>query len=354
MMAWRSQPLGNRIIFQASQKEDETMQQGAQAFPMSSKTAENKLPIEPFGQTLAKHGLNLTRENTTTLQINVGMLCNQTCRHCHLEAGPNSEEIMNRETVDQVVAFAQKFPFEIIDITGGAPEMNPNLVDMIERLSGMASRLMLRSNLTALAHGERDYLIEVCKERRVVIVASFPSLNEAQAESQRGRGVFQISIDVLKKLNALGYGQPDSGLELNLVSNPTGAFLPSSQDQLEKRFCQVLQNKWGIVFNNLFSFANVPLGRFRQWLEQSGNLEKYLQKLATSFNPCAIEGLMCRSLISVSWEGYVFDCDFNLAAGLYLGGKKTHVTDLQELPKAGEPIAVSHHCYTCTAGAGFT
>jgi radical SAM/Cys-rich protein len=353
-LTWRSQPLGNRIIFQASQKEDEIMQQDAQALPMTSKTAENKLPIEPFGQTLAKHGLNLTRENTTTLQINVGMLCNQTCRHCHLEAGPNSEEVMSAKTVDEVVAFAQRFPFETIDITGGAPEMNPNLVDMIERLSGMAPRLMLRSNLTALAHGERDYLVEVCKKRRVVMVASFPSLNEAQAESQRGRGVFQESINVLRKLNALGYGQPDSGLELNLVSNPTGAFLPSSQDQLEKRFCQVLKNKWGIVFNNLFSFANVPLGRFRRWLEQSGNLEKYLQKLATSFNPCALEGLMCRSLISVSWDGYVFDCDFNQAAGLYLGGKKTHITDLQELPEAGEPIAVSHHCYTCAAGAGFT
>jgi radical SAM/Cys-rich protein len=326
----------------------------AQALDKTSKTAEKTLPVEPFGQTLAKHGLTLTRDKITTLQINVGLLCNQTCRHCHLEAGPNSEEIMSAETVDQVVAFAQRFPFEVIDITGGAPEMNPNLVAMIERLSGMTSRLMLRSNLTALLDAARDDLIEVCTERRVVIVASFPSLNEAQAESQRGRGVFQDSIAVLGKLNSLGYGQPDSGLELNLVSNPTGAFLPSSQDQLEKRFCQVLKNKWGIVFNNLFSFANVPLGRFRQWLEQSGNLEQYLQKLATSFNPCAIEGLMCRSLISVSWDGYIFDCDFNQAADLYMGGKKTHISDLKELPAPGEPIAVSHHCYTCTAGAGFT
>ena len=330
------------------------MEQTSQALSETSKTAEKSLPVEPFGQTLAKHGLSLTRENTTTLQINVGLLCNQTCRHCHLQAGPNSKEVMNQETVDQVVDLAQRFLFETIDITGGAPEMNPHLVDMIERLSLHSPRLMLRSNLTALANAERDYLIEVCKERRVVIVASFPSLNEAQAESQRGRGVFQESINVLRKLNSLGYGQPESGLELNLVSNPTGAFLPSSQEQLEKRFCQILKNKWGIVFNNLFSFANVPLGRFRRWLEQSGNLERYLQKLASSFNPCAIEGLMCRSLLSVSWDGYVFDCDFNQAADLYMGGKKTHISDLQELPEPGEPIAVSHHCYTCTAGAGFT
>jgi radical SAM/Cys-rich protein len=347
-------PLTIHKNFSDIRQNKENMEQTAQALSKTSETDDKKLPVEPFGQTLAKHGLNLTRESTTTLQINVGLLCNQACRHCHFEAGPNSEEVMNRETVDQVVAFAQRFPFEIIDITGGAPEMNPNLVHMIERLSGMAPKLMLRSNLTALADSERDSLVEVCKERRVVIVASFPSLNEAQAESQRGPGVFQESINVLRKLNACGYGQPDSGLELNLVSNPTGAFLPSSQDQLEKRFCQVLKNKWGIVFNNLFSFANVPLGRFRRWLEQSGNLERYLQKLATSFNPCAIEGLMCRSLVSVSWDGYVFDCDFNQAAGLYMGGKKTHVTDVQELPEPGEPIAVSHHCYTCTAGAGFT
>ena len=330
------------------------MQQTAQPVQANSNSADKKLPVEPFGQTLAKHGLTLTREKITTLQINVGSLCNQACRHCHLEAGPNSQAIMSAETVDQVVALAQRFPFEMIDITGGAPEMNPNLVDMIESMSGMAPKLMLRSNLTALANGKRDHLIEVCRKRRVVIVASFPSLNEAQTESQRGRGVFQESINVLRKLNALGYGRPDSSLELNLVSNPTGAFLPSSQEQLEKRFRQVLENKWGIVFNNLFSFANVPLGRFRRWLEQSGNLERYLQKLATSFNPCAIEGLMCRSLVSVSWDGYVFDCDFNQAAGLYMGGKKTHISDVKELPEAGEPIAVSHHCYTCMAGAGFT
>ena len=326
----------------------------AQALDKTSKTAEKTLPVEPFGQTLAKHGLTLTRDKITTLQINVGLLCNQTCRHCHLEAGPNSKEVMSAETVDQVVAFAQRFPFEVIDITGGAPEMNPNLVAMIERLAALTRRLMLRSNLTALAHEERGNLIDLCKQDRVVIVASFPSLNETQAESQRGKGVFQESIEVLRKLNSLGYGKPGSGLELNLVSNPTGAFLPSSQEQVEKRFCQILQNRWGIVFNNLFAFANVPLGRFRHWLERSGNLDGYLQKLATSFNPCAIEGLMCRSLISVSWDGYIFDCDFNQAADLYMGGKKTHISDLKELPPPGEPIAVSHHCYTCTAGAGFT
>jgi radical SAM/Cys-rich protein len=335
-------------------QDQEKMEQTAQALSKTSKTAEKKLPVEPFGQTLAKHGLSLTRVKTTTLQVNVGLLCNQACRHCHLEAGPKSEKLMDRETMEQVLDLATRLPFAAIDITGGAPEMHPNLVEMIERLAALTPRLMLRSNLTALASGERDHLIDLCKQNHVVIVASFPSVNEAQAESQRGKGVFRESLGVLKKLNSLGYGKPGSGLELNLVSNPTGAFLPSSQEQLEKRFCQVLENKWGIVFNNLFAFGNVPLGRFRYWLERSGNLDKYLHKLATSFNPCAVEGLMCRSLISVSWDGYLFDCDFNQAADLHLGGKKTHISELKELPEPGEPISISYHCYTCTAGSGFT
>jgi radical SAM/Cys-rich protein len=328
--------------------------QYAQPLYQNLNSAKTKIPVEPFTQTLAKHGLSLTRVKLTTLQVNVGLLCNQACRHCHLEAGPKSEKVMDRETMEQVAELAQRFVFEAIDITGGAPEMHPNLVEMIQRLAALTPRLMLRSNLTALASGERDHLIDLCKKYRVVFVASLPSLNEAQAESQRGKGVFQESIGVLRKLNSMGYGKPGSGLELNLVSNPTGAFLPSSQEQLEKRFRQVLENKWGIVFNNLFAFANVPLGRFRHWLEKSGNLDKYLQKLATSFNPCAIEGLMCRSLISVSWDGCLFDCDFNQAADLYLGGKKTHISELKELPEPGEPIAISYHCYTCTAGSGFT
>ena len=327
-----------------------------QSQPLSENlsSTKSKMPVEPFRQTLARHGLDLTRVKTTTLQVNVGLLCNQTCRHCHLEAGPNRKEVMSKETVDQVVAMAERFPFEVVDITGGAPELNPNISKMIERLAPLTSRLMLRSNLTALAQGKRDHLIDLCKKHRVVIVVSFPSLNEMQLESQRGKGVFRVSIGVLRKLNSIGYGKPGSGLELNLVSNPTGAFLPSSQEQLERRFRQVLRNKWGIVFNNLFAFANVPLGRFRHWLERSGNLDEYLQRLATSFNPCAIGGLMCRSLISVSWDGYLFDCDFNQAANLYLEGKKTHISELMELPEPGEPIAISHHCYTCTAGSGFT
>jgi radical SAM/Cys-rich protein len=312
------------------------------------------ITVEPFRETLPKHGLHLNREQTTTLQISVGLLCNQTCRHCHLNAGPSRSENMDLETVDHVVSYAKRGGFEAIDITGGAPELNPNLVYLIESIAPFAPRIMVRSNLTALNDGKKAYLMDLFKAYRIVVVASFPSINEAQAESLRGQGIFQTTIATLKNLNAMGYGQEGTGLELNLVSNPTGAFLPSSQSQTEKRFRLVLKAKWGIVFNNLFSFANVPLGRFRQWLSQSGNLETYVEKLASNFNACAIEGLMCRTLVSISWDGYLYDCDFNLARGLYLGGRKIHISEMPGPPETGRPIAVADHCYTCTAGSGFT
>ncbi|MFC1825544.1 arsenosugar biosynthesis radical SAM (seleno)protein ArsS [Thermodesulfobacteriota bacterium] len=313
---------------------------------------EGAVMAEPFHQTLSSHELRLVRADTATLQLNTGLLCNQTCRHCHLDAGPGRKENMDLATAKEVVSYAARAHFETVDITGGAPELNPHLPYLIEQVSGLTDRVMLRSNLSALS--PRSDLIELLKTCRVVIVASLPSLNESQADSQRGSGIFQASIETLRKLNALGYGQEETGLELNLVSNPTGAFLPSSQAQTEKRFRQMLDKKWGLRFNNLFNFANAPLGRFRQWLLQSGNLQKYIEKLVSSFNPCAVESLMCRSLISISWDGYLYDCDFNLARGIYMGGHKTHISEMSGPPSPGTPIAVADHCYTCTAGAGFT
>jgi radical SAM/Cys-rich protein len=311
-------------------------------------------PLEPFRNTLAKQALKLERGKTATLQINVGLLCNQSCRHCHLGAGPGRREIMSAVTAKEVIAYAERSRFEVIDITGGAPELNPNIGTLIQRLSSLAPRLMIRSNLSALAEEKRGEWTRLLKDHRVVIVASFPSYDEAQTDSQRGRGVFQVSIDALRKLNAMGYGQGGTGLELDLVSNPTGAFLPTPQGPMEQRFREVLKKKWGIVFNHLYSFANAPLGRFRQWLLQSGNLESYLQRLASRFNPCAVQGLMCRTLVSVSWDGYLYDCDFNLARDLPAGGRRTHVSHMEGPPEPGSPIAVGDHCYTCTAGAGFT
>jgi len=317
-------------------------------------TGSTQRPLEPFRQILAKQALKLERGKTATLQINVGLLCNQSCRHCHLSAGPHRPENMSSETAQEVIAYAERSHFDIIDITGGAPELNPNTETLVREASSLAPRVMVRSNLSALEERNRDEWMRLLKDHRVVIVASFPSYNEAQADSQRGRGIFQMSIDALRKLNAMGYGQEGTGLELDLVSNPTGAFLPTPQEQMEQRFREVLKKRWGIVFNHLYCFANVPLGRFRQWLLQSGNLGSYLQRLASNFNPCAVEGVMCRTLASVSWDGYLYDCDFNLALDLPLGGKQIHVSHMEGPPEPGSPIAVGEHCYTCTAGAGFT
>ena len=308
----------------------------------------------PFSLTLARHDLKLDREATRTLQVNLGFLCNQACRHCHLNAGPDREENMDLGIIREVISYTQRGGFEILDITGGAPELNPYIDTLIEDASDVVPRMMLRSNLSVLNDGKRDHLMTLLSEKRVGIVASFPSLNEIQTDSQRGDGIFQIIIDALKKLNAMGYGYNDSGLELNLVSNPTGAFLPPDQAQTEKRFRQVLKRKWGIVFNNLYNFANVPLGRFRQWLIKTDNLNGYVKKLYSSFNACAVGGLMCRSLVSVSWDGYLYDCDFNLARGLFMGGHKTHVSEMPGTPEPGSHIATAEHCYTCTAGPGFT
>lgn len=309
---------------------------------------------EPFRQTLNRHDLKLDRCKTTTLQINVGLLCNQRCEHCHLRAGPDREENMDMATAMAVVSYAARCQFEAIDITGGSPELNPVLDMLIERLSPLSPRIMLRSNLSAITSEKCRHLMELLRSHRVVIVASFPSYNEAQLEGQRGKGIFQRSIAAIQQLNAMGYGEEGSGLELNLVSNPTGAFLPGSQKETEERFRQILGRKWGITFNRLFNFANVPLGRFRDWLQVSGNLEKYLGKLEAAFNPCSVDGLMCRTLVSVSWDGHLYDCDFNLAKGLFLGGRKTHVSEMSEPPEPGTPISIGDHCFTCTAGAGFT
>jgi len=310
--------------------------------------------LEPFHRTLAKHGLKLERADTMTLQINVGLLCNQACKHCHLDASPKRTELMDEDTLNEVVAFAERTRFKAIDITGGAPELHPDLVAIIDRLSPLGDKLIVRSNLSALEEKKPDQLIEVFGKTRAVVVASLPAVNQAQTESQRGKGVFDKSIAALKRLNEAGYGREETGLELNLVSNPTGAFLPPSQAQAEERFRVLLKRNWDIVFNHLFTFANVPLGRFRHWLHVSGNLEIYLERLASSFNPCAVEKVMCRSLMSVAWDGYVYDCDFNLAKALPMAGRETHISEMEAPPSPGTAIAVADHCYACTAGAGFT
>jgi radical SAM/Cys-rich protein len=273
--------------------------------------------VEPFADALARHGLSLVRDRVQTLQVNTGYLCNLSCRHCHLEAGPGREEVMSRATMAAVVGFAGRFPFRVADITGGAPELVPDLPFLIEGLSPLVPRLMLRTNLSALAAPGSEALLDLFVARNVVLIASFPSTNLTQADAQRGPGAAEASVAMLRKLNAVGYGVEGSGLTLDLVVNPVGAFLPPPQRQSERKFRHDLARKWGVTFNNLYAFANVPLGRFRKWLADSGNHDRYVKALAEGFNPCAVAGLMCRTLLAVSWDGYLFDCDFHLAAGRF-------------------------------------
>jgi radical SAM/Cys-rich protein len=256
--------------------------------------------------------------------------------------------------METVIAFAQRFPFQVLDITGGAPEMVPDLPFLIDGLAPLASRLMLRTNLTALASPDRETLLDLCIAKRVVLIASFPSTSPSEMNSQRGTGVAEAAIDVLRKLNAAGYGVKGSGLELNIVSNPVEAVLPVAQAQAERKFRRDLLRNWGIVFNHLYAFGNAPLGRFREWLIESGNHDRYIRTLSENFNPCTVDGLMCRMQLSVSWDGYLYDCDFNVAADLPLERRKTHLSELRRLPPPGTTVAVGDHCYTCTATSGFT
>lgn len=307
-----------------------------------------------FSDRLNQHQLQLTRGRTTTLQLNTGLLCDLCCRHCHLEAGPRRSELMSREVMEQVIAHARRCRYQCIDITGGAPELVPDLPYLIEQLSPLTPRLMLRTNLTALSRPDKAHLIELFKKHRVVLIASFPATNAGQLEAQRGTGVMDASLAMLRKLNEIGYGIAGSSLELDLVANPSGAFLPTGQEQAEKKFKRDLAHKWGLEFNQLYIFANMPLGRFLHWLQQSDNLAGYMDKLSSGFNPGTVEGLMCRGLLSVNWDGYLFDCDFNLAAGLPLTGNATHISELHAYPEKETAIVVGEHCYACTAGSGFT
>ena len=309
--------------------------------------------IEPFDRNLARYGLNLVRGKTHTLQVNVGYLCDLLCRHCHLDAGPGRREVMGIETMNNVITYASRVRFETIDITGGSPELAPGIQSFLARLSPLTRKLILRTNFVALREEAAVGLMESCREMGVALVASFPSTNPAQADALRGRGFWEKSLEVLRDLNQLGYGCPGSGLTVDLVVNPAGAFLPGNQGQAEKKFKQHL-GRHGVVFNNLFNFANAPLGRYRTWLEESGNLEPYFKTLFGRFNPATVERLMCRSLISVSWDGILYDCDFNIAAGLPQGLTKVHVASMAGFPEEGAAVATGDHCYACTAGAGFT
>ena len=307
-----------------------------------------------FAETLNNHNIELRRAETTTLQVNVGLACDLSCRHCHQEAGPARNETMSSTVVEDVIACAQRLSFSSIDITGGAPELLPDLPRLIAGLAPLTPHLIVRTNLTALSLPEASLLPELYRRHRVTIAASFPASNPAQTGAQRGNGVWETSLDVLRILNDIGYGREGSGLELLLISNPAGAFLSPAQAQAERKFRHDLERRYGISFTKLLTLVNVPLGRFRSWLENSGNLDAYMVNLAGNFNPRTVAGLMCRSFISVDWNGFLYDCDFNLAAGQLHGGRRRHIGELHALPEPGTLIPTGDYCFACTAGAGFT
>lgn len=310
--------------------------------------------LPSFEESLQANNRTLAREKTQTLQINVGRLCDLSCRHCHLEAGPGRSETMTPQTMQAVIDYAHRASFQMIDITGGAPELLPDLPSLLKGLAAATPRLMLRSNLTALSEEGRQPLFDLCRDLNVTLIASLPAVNLRQTEALRGEGVWEKSLTALRRLNDLGYGRKESCLELDLVANPAGAFLPPDQEETERRFRRALTERLGIEFNHLYLFANAPLGRYRRWLETSGNYTDYMARLFHAFNPCATDGLMCRTLVSVAWDGTLYDCDFNLAAELPMTGRRVQVTEMDGLPALGTPIATGEHCYACAAGSGFT
>jgi radical SAM/Cys-rich protein len=289
-------------------------------------------------------------------QINIGKLCNQTCAHCHVDAGPDKKrENMNRANLERCLEIIKSVPsIHTVDITGGAPEMNPNFRWFVEEVSKLGKKVMDRCNLTIIvANKKYNDLPEFFAEHKVQVVSSLPYFSKSRTDNQRGDGVFEASIEALKMLNTVGYGRKGSDLQLDLVYNPSGAFLPASQAELEPEFKRQLKRKYDIEFNNLFAITNLPISRFLDYLIETENYEEYMEKLVDAFNPSTIMGLMCRNTISVSWDGYLYDCDFNQMLDLKVSPtSSTHINDFDFEVLKNRNIVLNQHCYGCTAGAG--
>lgn len=308
----------------------------------------------PFESALREHGLTLRRARPAVLQINTGRLCNLTCTHCHVNAGPKRREIMTRATADRIVEWFGASGIPAIDLTGGAPEMIPDFRHFISALRRLTPRrrIMDRCNLTILLDPGHAGLAEFLAENEVEIIASMPCHSPENVDAQRGDGVFDASIAALQMLNRLGYGVR-AELPLHLVYNPNGDFLPGPQDGLEAGYKRELSARFGVTFHRLYTLANLPVGRFAGWLRAEGKYDAYLDLLASAFNPATVGGLMCRDTISVSWEGEIHDCDFNQMLGLPMaGGARTFLWDVKADALENHPIATGAHCFGCTAGAG--
>lgn len=314
-----------------------------------------RLPFAPssFAETLAAHDLELLARSVETLQVNVGKLCNQACKHCHVDASPSRTEIMTRQTAELVIAALRRFQFRTIDITGGAPELNPSFRYLVTEASVLGAHVIVRHNLTVMSEPGQADLPDFFKEHKVEVVSSLPYFLEERTDAQRGPGVFLKSIEALHRLNAVGYGKEGRDLLLNLVYNPVGAFLPPPQASIEADFKRELQTRYGVTFNQLYTITNMPIKRFLDYLRRSGNEERYLRKLVEAFNPGAVEGLMCRDLVSVDWTGRLYDCDFNQMLELSVDPELPQsLVDFDPEKFASRRVMTGTHCFGCTAGAG--
>lgn len=307
-----------------------------------------------FAGKVAEHRIKITRQPPEILQINVGKLCNQACHHCHVEAGPKRTEIMEKKTVDRLIELMDLSPtIHTVDLTGGAPELNPHFHTLVLAARERNKNLIDRCNLTVLFEKGQEETAYFLKANQVNVVASLPCYSKKNVDSQRGGGVFDKSIRALKLLNELGFGKKGSGLELNLVYNPLGAFLPPLQEKLELDYKKELHDLFGIEFNHLFTITNMPVKRFLNQLERENKQEEYMTLLVNSFNAHAAENVMCRNLISIAWDGKIHDCDFNQMLEIPVGGQHQTIWDVDTFDQISEnPIAFGNHCYGCTAGSG--
>ncbi len=323
--------------------------------PAEARALQRPATAPDFARALERQGLGvLRRGRVTTLQVNVGRRCDLACHHCHVEAGPARTEELDRRTAEQIVSLLAREPgIETLDLTGGAPEINPNFRFLVTAARRLGRRVIDRCNLTILERPGQEDTAAFLAQHGVEVVASLPCYTRDSVEQQRGRGVFVLSIAALRRLNALGYGLPGSELALHLVYNPLGGVLPPPQPALEARYRAELHELFGISFHRLFVLTNMPIRRFARALARRGDHEAYLSLLAAHFNPATVPGLMCRSLVSVDWQGRLYDCDFHQAAGIPLGASPRTLGDLTDSTVLeGAPIATAPHCFGCTAGSG--
>lgn len=310
--------------------------------------------LPSFADKLTEVGmLPLRPTGIDIFQINMGKMCNQTCQHCHVDAGPDRKEIMTRETLQTCLDILAKYDIPTVDLTGGAPELNPHFRWFVEEASKLGKHIIDRCNLTIITANKRFHdLPDFFAAHKVEVVSSLPHYTSGRTDRQRGNGVFDRSITGLEMLNAIGYGKSGTGLSLNLVYNPTGAILPGPQASLEADYKRELKERFNIDFNQLFVITNMPISRFLDYLVRSENYEEYMEKLVDAYNPAAVEGVMCRNTLSIGWDGQIFDCDFNQMLDLTVADAPTHIRDFDFEALVNREIVVNQHCYGCTAGMG--